>query len=116
MIEFDVSELNRVAVDLGRADAAVVRRVRAVLARSAADIEREAKAFAPVDTGALRNSIGVDLYGLDAVIGATANYGGYVEFGTSRMAPHAYMGPAFDRHVGAFIDAVAAAAVRGLGD
>ena len=41
-----------------------------------------------------------------AEIGPTASYGEYVELGTSRMAPHAYLGPAFDRHAGSWADAL----------
>jgi HK97 gp10 family phage protein len=71
------------------------------------DVVRDAQAFAPVDTGNLRNSIGVDFdsdrLGFEA--GPTASYAPYLEWGTSRMGPHAFMGPAFDRNVPAFIAA-----------
>lgn len=92
-----LDDLNRLAVDLGRAGARAVPLAGAAIAKTAAAIEAEGKAFAPVDTGNLRNSISRDVMGLRAEIGPTANYGGFVEFGTSRMAPHAYMGAAFDR-------------------
>lgn len=101
-MDFDVSQLNTLTADLGRAGAAAVPLARKVLGKSSADIERDAKAFAPVDTGNLRNSISRDLMGLKAEIGPTAAYGAYVEFGTSRMAPEAYMGPALDRNGWAF--------------
>jgi len=102
----DVSGLNRLAVDLGNAPARVVPLVRAVLEKSSADIERDAKLFAPVDTGNLRASISTTIKGLSAEIGPTANYGGFVEFGGATRAPAAYLGPAYDRHAGAFADAL----------
>lgn len=59
--------------------------------------------FAPVDTGNLRNGIGVDFdlragagY-YQATAGPTARYAPYVEDGTRHMAPRAFMGPAMDR-------------------
>ena len=67
-----------------------------VTEKAARDIERDAKAFAPVDTGNLRSSISTDVTvtgrSVLAEIGPTASYGEYVELGTSRMAPHAYLG------------------------
>ena len=112
-IDIDVSELNRLAVDLGQAPAKVGDRARTVMRKTALDVEADAKRFAPVDTGNLRNSIGhSDLRTLtqtgvlEVEIGPTAAYGHFVEFGTSRMAPHAYMGPAFDRAQPGFIAAM----------
>lgn len=104
--DFDFSDLNRLAVDLGKVPGKVVPLARKVLEKSSADIERDAKIFAPVDTGNLRNSISRDLKGLEAETGPTASYAAWVEFGTSRMGPAAYLGPAFDRHAGAFAEAL----------
>lgn len=112
---FDTSGLLSVTADLDKAPARVVPLARQATAKAAADMERDAKAFAPVDTGALRNSISTDLSGLSAEIGPTVNYGIYVELGTSRMAPQAYLGPAFDRHVGEYVDALTRAASDALG-
>lgn len=104
--DFDFSELNKLAVDLGKVGPHVVPRARVILEKSSADIERDGKVFCPVDTGNLRNSISRDLKGLEAEIGPTASYGSYVEFGTSRKGPAAYMGPALDRHSGEFEQAL----------
>ena len=97
-VSWDASELNSRAADLGKQGYEATRKAQTVVAKSAADIERISKGLAPVDTGALKNSIGFDIGGggLEAEIGPTVYYGGYVEFGTRRMAPHAYMGPALD--------------------
>lgn len=102
----DMSDLNRLAVDVGRVSAKMVPLARKVLEKSSADIERDAKLFAPVDTGNLRNSISRSLSGLTAEIGPTASYSVYVEYGTSRKGPAAFLGPAFDRHAGEFEQAL----------
>lgn len=62
------------------------------------DIENLAKQRAPVDTGYLRSTIGVTLSddSLIAVVGASANYAAHVEYGTARMGPRPYLGPAFE--------------------
>ena len=94
----------------------------AVLRRTALAIEADAKALAPVDTGALRASISTTITGdgrsgrMSAEIGPTVEYGVYQEYGTSVMAGQPYMGPAFDRQVPSYADALAqlaAAAVLG---
>jgi len=112
-VTVDVSELNLLAVDLTGVPDRVGARAAVVLRRAAVQVEAEAKVFAPVDTGNLRNSISVaellteidrDTYEIE--IGPTANYGAFVEFGTSRMGPHAFMGPAFDRAQPGFLQAM----------
>ena len=94
----DFSELIAISADLGKASYEVTRRAQVVVRKTAADIEASGKRNAPVDTGHLRGSIGmtISMGGMSAEIGPTASYGAYVEFGTRRMAPHAYMGPALD--------------------
>ncbi len=104
-ISIDASELNRLAVDLGGAGKRVGAGASAIVRKTGARVESEAKAFAPVDTGNLRNSIGMDVISdgrsgaVEVEVGPTASYGIFVELGTSRMAPAAYLGPAFDRAV-----------------
>lgn len=100
MADFGVSELNKLAADLEEAGLVTASRGAKLVRKTAHDIEATAKQFAPVDTGALRNSIGTDITanGLAAEVGPTVDYGPYVEFGTSRMAPRSYMGSALDRH------------------
>lgn len=102
------SDLNRLEVDLYQAGVIVVARASRVIRKTGQDVVRDAQAFCPVDTGNLKSSIGVDydLDGLGFEAGPTADYGRYVEEGTSRMAPHAYLGPAFDRNLPAAIAAL----------
>lgn len=100
--EETVRQLNTLAIDLGNAAAGARELAGVAVRKTAADVEADAKLLAPVDTGFLRNSIGTDMRedsgGVEAEIGPTAEYGAHVEYGTSRAAPQAYLGPAFDRH------------------
>lgn len=108
--DFDVSELNKLAVDIKNAGRDILPLARTVIQKSASDIKRDAQAFAPVDTGNLRSSIGHETQeltnSLTAEVGATAAYAAHVEFGTSRMAPRAFLGPALDRNGHAFVKAM----------
>ena len=105
----DVSQINQLAVDLAASTAKMAGLARVAVQKACADTKRDAQIFCPVDTGFLRGSITYEttqlVAGASGVVGPTASYGGYVEDGTSRMAPQAYMGPAFDRNVPAFLDA-----------
>ena len=53
-----------------------------------------AKEICPVDTGRLRDSISAERNGTSARISANTDYAAYVEFGTSKTAPHPYLVPA----------------------
>lgn len=57
-------------------------RMQRALAAAGEVVSADAKANCPVDTGHLRNSIAVQVDGNSAVIGPSAEYGIYVEFGT----------------------------------
>lgn len=87
---------------LRRMPARIRPMAQAVVEKTSADIERDGKIKAPVDTGNLKSSIGREVKELEAEIGPTANYGIYLELGTSRMAAQPYMGPAADLHTPAF--------------
>jgi HK97 gp10 family phage protein len=106
-----IDELNTITYELERANGQIGAKGAAVIRRSAHQVEAVAKLFCPVDTGHLKGTIGVDVDGdgrfgaMSAEIGPTAHYGGYVEFGTRNMAPHAYMGPALDRVTPSFVAA-----------
>lgn len=119
-IEFDASQVNRFAATLERAAGPAGALASAAIRKTAFAVERDAKAFCPVDTGNLRNSISTTTTGdgrfktMTAEIGPTADYGIYVELGTSRMAPEAYLGPAFDRHAHELQDALYAIAAASV--
>lgn len=61
---------------------------------TALDIERRAKAKAPVDTGRLKNSIHTEPRGDNARwVGTNVEYAGYVEYGTRKMSAQPYFFP-----------------------
>lgn len=108
-----IEALNTIEADLGKAGTRASLAGIALVRSTALAIEGTAKSFVPVDTGATKNSIGTDFpnYGIEhafeAAIGPTTAWAPYLEYGTSKMAPHAFMGPALDRHSGAFVAAAA---------
>lgn len=101
-------DLAGLAVDLTKASAQAQRKAGVAIRKTAQDVKATAQSMAPVDTGALRNSITVSmgLTSLEAVISPTVAYAPYVEHGTSRMAPQPFMGPAADRHLPALEQAL----------
>ena len=90
-VTLDTRELDRIARGLNM-------NTERVLASVAFEVEGGAKQSAPVDTGALKNSIRTrrinkDLYYVeDGVL-----YGIYQELGTSRMSKQPFMVPAIER-------------------
>lgn len=118
-IEYESSDMNKLAADLSGAEGRIGPVVKKVVAKITLDVERDAKAAAPVDVGNLKNSIGhSDLRSIgsegsiEAEVGPTADYGVWVELGTSKMAAQPYLGPALDRHQAPFAQAVAAVAAQ----
>ena len=73
-------------------------------------VETWAKVYAPVDTGALRNSIAVDdpVTPDLAVVSASAEYAEHVEMGTAHAAAQPYLRPALDQHEREIVEAVSA--------
>lgn len=108
----DVSQVRQFANHVRAAQGRVGARAAAAVRITTLSIERDARILAPVDTGNLRNSITSEFDGdgrfgaATGTTGPTASYGGYVENGTSRMAPQPYLGPAFDRHTPVFYNAM----------
>lgn len=111
-ITLDAAQVKLLGPDLQRAGLRVQTVAFAVLRKTALDIQADAQRLAPVRTGALRSSITVEFSGsfgagtASAEIGPTVDYGGFVEDGTSRMAPQPYMRPALDNREGAFVAAM----------
>lgn len=108
-------QLRVIGRSIAAAGPAAERLVAAAVIKTATDIEADAKRLVPVDTGYLRSSISREISAstfagagseFRAEVGPTANYGAYVEYGTSRMGPQPYMGPAFDRRAPGFVAAV----------
>lgn len=102
----DPSDIYRHAVELEARGREIVQKASVVVTKVTLDTERDAKVLAPVDTGFLRNSISSTVRGLVGEVGPSAEYGAYVEDGTSRMAPQPYMGPATAKNAVAFYKAM----------
>lgn len=111
-IDIDASELVELSASFTDGGSRAGRLANTAVRKTAHDIAADAKSFAPVDTGNLKNSIGTDATAIggggnyEAVIGPTASYGVFLETGTSRMAAQPFMGPAADRRIPAFIAAM----------
>lgn len=69
---------------------------KAALLQTAADIIDIAKQLVPVDTGALKQSLGADPISSSEVhVGSDMPYAPHVEFGTVHSAAQPYLVPAF---------------------
>lgn len=97
-VRLDTSELDRLlATHETRADE--------VLSGGAFSVEGTAKMLAPVDTGALRNSVNTQKQGrLLYWVQDGVEYGIYQELGTRRMASQPFMVPALEHHAQRIID------------
>jgi HK97 gp10 family phage protein len=105
----DFHELQTWAIELRGVQAQIFHRAELAVRKTAFDIERYAKEIVAVDTGYLKSTISTDFEKSKnqfiAHIGPTANYGIFVELGTSRMRPQPYMRPATEKYTPAFMRA-----------
>lgn len=71
--------------------------VKEVMKANGAELQEEAMRRAPVDTGALKRSITLEIedFGLTARIGSTMEYAQYVELGTRFVTEQPFMKPAY---------------------
>ena len=92
-IEFDMSEVNALAAEFAAAPVKATMVSSASMTTIAAKLRDDARAAAPVATGALRNSIVVRSGRDHRTVSATAPYSSFVEFGTSDTAPQPFMWP-----------------------
>lgn len=118
----DASDFRKYTADLSKVEGKVGNLAQVVVRKSLVDGVAAAKNRVPVDTGNLKGSIGhSDLRtvgsagSISGEFGPTAEYGPYVELGTSRMAPQPYMGPAADYIAPSFEQAMAQLAQEALG-
>lgn len=109
---FDVSEVDHLAADLGKAPAIVTAGSAVVVGRTVGQMTRDAQSFAPVLSGELRASIEGEFHGLSGTVTAAARYAAYVEYGTSDTAPQPFMRPAADRNEPRFAEGLLDVASR----
>lgn len=78
--------------------AAKMEVVKAVIKSNTAEMNEKMQRGAPVDTGYLRRSINMKLIdgGYAGVVGPTANYAPYLEYGTRYMSARPFVRPAFN--------------------
>jgi HK97 gp10 family phage protein len=109
------AELRVIAREFRAAGPKAERLAATAVIKTLADIEGDAKNIVAVDTGYLKNSISREITAdtfagaggqFGGEVGPTAFYGEFVEYGTSRMEPQPFMGPAFERRVPAFMAAM----------
>ena len=86
--------------------------VKRELADTASDIEEEAKANCPVDTGRLKSSIKADVQGLEANIGSDVEYAHFVHDGTYKMAARPFLESAANKELEGIEDRIADAIAR----
>lgn len=112
-ITLDISEARALASRITTNTGKVGAQASALLRKTAYDIQTDAQALAPVDTGTLRASISTTITGdgrngtMSAEIGPTVEYAIYQEYGTSTQSGTPFMGPSFDRRAPAFNEGLA---------
>lgn len=72
--------------------------VKKVVRHNGAEMQAKAQQNAPVDTGTLKRSIGLEITdgGMSAEVEPMAEYAPYVELGTRFMEAQPYLKPAFE--------------------
>lgn len=111
-MRIDTSQLDDVGRDIRTNAGKVGAKAAMAFRKTIFDIEADAKDLAPVDTGALQNSISSEITGdgrfgrMAGEVGGTVDYEIYQELGTSTQPGKPHLSPAFDRRVPRFISAV----------
>lgn len=72
--------------------------VKKVVRKNGVGLQKVTQKKAPVDTGTLKRSVGIDITdsGMTATVEPTAEYSAYVEYGTRFMKAQPYMKPALE--------------------
>jgi hypothetical protein len=117
-LDFDLSELERLAGNIGRASGAVIAASRAVVAKGAVNIKNDTRKNISDDPSWRRiaQTVNYEQVGLSAEVGyddvGQGELAGIYEFGSARRAPHPTLLPAAAREVPNFERALAEAAGR----
>lgn len=134
-MSMDFSDVTRMAADLRGAATRVGPMAQIAVRKTAKDIQADARKRAPRDhlrppkdpsrpvTGNLRNSITTsDLRttgrsgNVSAEVGPTAEYGLFQELGTATMPARPFLGPAADKHLPAFEQAMVQLGAEAVND
>lgn len=72
--------------------------VKKVVRKNGVGLQKAAQKKAPIDTGTLKRSVGIDITdsGMTATVEPTAEYSAYVEYGTRFMKAQPYMKPTLE--------------------
>lgn len=93
-VSIDTADLKALAAELA-ANAVKVEAIAATnLSEIAQELQADAKSRAPVDTGALRDSIYIRGGKDFRTVGSDIRYARFVEYGTSDTSPQPFMNPA----------------------
>lgn len=131
-IEIDDKAIAKLLIDIDKAGRGVKDRVADVYQGTGPIFVRSAKQFAPIDTGALRRSIGFTVnrrmprlrFGsikksINPKSGRPAStYAGFVHDGTAKMGPRPFVRQSFKKHTtqqGAFMRGMRKAGIADLG-
>jgi HK97 gp10 family phage protein len=90
-VQLDVKGVKEFQAKMRSLDSAMQRHVHRKLVSLGADIATEARRLAPMRTGRLRSSIFSRVRQWMLVVGATAPYAWFVEFGTRYMEPRKFL-------------------------
>ncbi|WP_273478654.1 HK97-gp10 family putative phage morphogenesis protein [Ignavigranum ruoffiae] len=93
------------ASELGKAlrKKAEMKDVKLIVKSNGSEMTKNAQRLAPVDTGALKNSITLDYKELESTTGVGVHYGGYVNNGTRFMSANPYLTNAYELQKSMFI-------------
>jgi HK97 gp10 family phage protein len=108
--EIDMSEVDRLVVDFDQHAELIGKLSSDALSDIASTLRDDARSAAPVESGALRDSIKLRGGAGYRVVYTTVRYARFVEFGTSTMGPRPFLWPAASKAEQALLDALDAAA------
>lgn len=83
-------------IDISELSQTLMERVNKVKQNVVDESVAQMKTLAPVNTGALRDSIGVEENGNTVTIGASTEYAPFVELGTENTDPNPFVRPTVD--------------------
>lgn len=102
----DASEVYNLAADLAAAPAKAEAGSIKAVSSSTRQTARDARRFAAVLTGFMRENVEARVSGLSGEVVSLADYSEFQEYGTSKMPPHPFMRPAADLALDPLADAV----------